>query len=88
MEQGYNGWANYETWQVALWLDYDRGLYEYVQELKRNTPTNLNSETPSRSYRRQQSPCDEEASLYSDMLNGALSDVNWDAIAEQLLEES
>lgn len=24
----YQGWKNYPTWAVALWLDNDRGLYE------------------------------------------------------------
>src|SRR5215472_14793526 len=23
MSEGYNGWTNYETWNVALWLDND-----------------------------------------------------------------
>jgi len=32
-ERGYNGWANYETWNVALWIDNDQGLHEIAQEL-------------------------------------------------------
>jgi hypothetical protein len=28
----YNGWANYETWNVALWMQNDIGYYELAQE--------------------------------------------------------
>ncbi len=27
----YNGWTNYETWNVALWLGNDEGLYNLVR---------------------------------------------------------
>ena len=27
----YNGWTNYETWNVALWLGNDEGLYNLAR---------------------------------------------------------
>jgi hypothetical protein len=31
-DQKYNGWSNYETWNVALWIDSDENTYHTVKE--------------------------------------------------------
>ncbi len=33
----YNGWTNYETWCVSLWLDNDEGTYNLVREWARDS---------------------------------------------------
>lgn len=34
-EETYNGWTNYETWAVALWLDNEAGSQAYWREATR-----------------------------------------------------
>lgn len=31
-DKTYNGWTNYETWNVKLWMDNDQGSQEYWAE--------------------------------------------------------
>jgi hypothetical protein len=33
-DKTYNGWKNYETWNVALWIGNDEGFYELGQEAR------------------------------------------------------
>lgn len=35
VDTSFNGWHNFETWAVALWLDNEQSSYEYVRELAR-----------------------------------------------------
>ncbi len=39
MANGYNGWKNYETWNVALWLGNDEMLYRLARNAARGTRT-------------------------------------------------
>ena len=30
-ENTFNGWANYETWNVSLWINNDEGMYRLAR---------------------------------------------------------
>ena len=30
----YNGWLNHATWNVALWINNDEGLYNFAKECR------------------------------------------------------
>lgn len=34
-DKTYNGWTNYETWNVKLWMDNERGSYEAGRAMAR-----------------------------------------------------
>ena len=33
-DQTYNGWTNYETWNVALWIQNDEFMYDMAREYR------------------------------------------------------
>lgn len=104
-ERGYNGWVNYETWAVALWLDNDQASYLYWREQaarQRREAANscqvregLWTEAEARRFNLADQLLEEvidasplqEASLYSDLLSGALAEVNWLEIVDHWLSE-
>jgi len=32
-DKNYNGWTNYETWVVNLWMDNEEGTHDYWREV-------------------------------------------------------
>lgn len=36
----YNGWTNFETWNVSLWMDNEQGIHDYWLEVASEIYTN------------------------------------------------
>ena len=82
----YNGYTNYETWLVGLWLDNDQGNSELLREISQG-PGNLYGKSKElQEWVEDMNPI-TDASLWMDLLNGALSEVNWRELIETRMEE-
>jgi hypothetical protein len=97
-----NGWTNYETWAVALWIDNEQGSYGYWREQAReNYRTAVDrgtgrdrAEEAATSLAQQLkeeieegNPLADKPSLYSDLLGAAISETNWYEIAKNWIDE-
>lgn len=82
----YNGWTNWETWQINLWLDNEEPLYREKQRLLRRLRTwderTLSDEVIA--FCREQFP-----NGTPDMDDPSDMDkVNWDEIVESFKREA
>lgn len=84
-EPGYNGWSNWETWCVALWLNNDSpSTAEYLQELsnRQHLPVYtladmLRDQVKTWWYDTIEAHQLPEACLWADLMIGTLDRVNW-----------
>ena len=94
-ERGYNGWSNYPTWNVKLWLDNDQGLYNAVQDMARRASNKHLSDLSGATVMLAQElqafveellP-DLGASFASDLLGWAVGQTNWYEMAQNIMED-
>ena len=92
----YNGYKNYETWAVSLWLDNDSASYEKWNGLAQDYVTDYGFEPKypgiycdATIYLADNmkediidAMPDTENGIYSDLLNAAMSEIDWREIAE------
>lgn len=97
----YNGWKNYPTWAVNLWLSNDEGLYHATLELVADTAEGVEATPYStvEEYTRYLVAdslkcwvCDDlapdlGATFSADLLGYALDCVDWNEIATHWLAE-
>lgn len=100
-EKGYNGWVNYETWNVALWIGNEQGSYSQANHMAQSAWDDAEADrTFTRSERatldlskalqewiEEMNPLGGDASMFSDLLSAALGEVSWHEIAEHYIED-
>ncbi len=86
-EPGDRGWKEYVTWFVKLWINNDGACYRHQGQLAVLHPHRDDLAKALKAWITGGNPLPESNSIYSDMLGSALDNVDWDEIAEHVLED-
>lgn len=93
--KSYNGWTNYETWAVNLWLDNDEGSQSYWAEQATEALKRVRGDRDdiARGFadsikEQHEEVLPELTGFAADLLNAAMSEVNWHEIATTLLDSA
>ena len=98
-DQRYNGWHNYETWCMNLWITNDQATDAYARQLTREVLEEAEDEDDPKllsarimvadrlkDWQEEDMP-ELPASVWSDMLNAGFSEIDWIEIAENLIAD-
>ena len=92
-KETYNGWTNYETWCLNIWIDNDQYLAERKAELIREVTLHYDDKQAYELSLLLESMVEElkedalEVGLLSDLLGGAIGKINFFELAEHYLDD-
>lgn len=88
----YNGWTNYETWVVNLWLNNEQGSQDYWLNVAEWVLHHSKDEDAARYElasiieNQHEESLPELTGFAADLLNASMSEVNWHEIAEHFID--
>ena len=83
----YQGWANYATWNVHLWLTNEEEVYISIRHMAAHAADKYDLARQIETLLTEGQP-ELPPSLYSDILTHALAEVNWVEVAQAFMEET
>lgn len=100
-EKKYNGWTNYETWNIKLWLDNDEAGQDLQRALlddawatpknpmwTREDTTKFTLADLIKDYIEENNPLAGDASMYADLIGAAICEVNFNEIAQAIMDDN
>lgn len=96
MSDKYQGWANYPTWCIHLWITNDEPMYLEWTRAAASAVKATNTHKEARWLLRDQlmehfnEAMEDDTTVtgfWHDLLGYALDQVDWDEVAESLLED-
>ena len=96
---GYQGWTNYETWCVKLWIDNEEGSYDYWRERTAEHVATIEPDDDPEHWEQRAALAQElEASfeewmpevqgMWADLLRAAFQSVEWREIAATMIDDA
>lgn len=87
-EVTYNGWENYPTWAIHLWLSNEENSLAASRELLSDAGDPDRGAQDLHTWVEDNSPIPETSGMYVDIMSWALQIVDWDAVARALGPEA
>ena len=83
----YNGWSNYETWCMNLWLTNEEPIYNLLRMIATSERAMHEKIAALCEFVDTCNPLNDTATVFTDLLNSAIQEVDWEEIITGAMEE-